>query len=71
MEETVIEEKGTESEATIEKKGVKDLLHILEDLPPFIGHNRTYYLKKEDFVSLPSDLGEVLLKSGKVKRVME
>ena len=46
------------------------LVHVLEDLPPFAGLDTTYHLKKEDVVTLPKTLAEVLVSRGKA-RVIE
>src|SRR2546427_9375552 len=36
------------------------LVHVLEDLPPFAGIDTTYRLKKEDVVTLPKTIAEIL-----------
>lgn len=41
------------------------LLRIVEDLPEFAGPERTYHLIKEDVVTLPSSLAELLVNDGK------
>ena len=45
------------------------LVHVLEDLPPFAGLDTTYHLKKEDVVTLPKTLAEVLVGRGKARIV--
>lgn len=41
------------------------LIRIMEDLPEFAGPERTYRLIKEDVVTLPSSLAELLVSDGK------
>lgn len=45
------------------------LLHILEDVPPFAGPDGTLRLKKEDLVTLPSQMAKVLVERGKARIV--
>ena len=45
------------------------LVHVLEDLPPFAGLDTTYHLKKEDVITLPKTLAEVLVSRGKARIV--
>jgi DNA replication initiation complex subunit (GINS family) len=45
------------------------LVHVLEDLPPFAGIDTTYRLKKEDVVTLPKTIAEILVNRGKAKIV--
>lgn len=42
----------------------KLLVRILEDVPPFVGVDVTYELRKEDVVGLPKDVAEVLVGRG-------
>ena len=46
-----------------------ELIRILEDLPPFAGPDRDYSLAKEDLVTLPRVLAEVLVNAGKAARI--
>ena len=41
------------------------LIRILEDLPPFVGPDRDYNLKKEDLVTLPRVMADALVNSEK------
>ncbi len=50
-------------------KAKKVLLRILEDVPPFMGLDVTYKLKKEDVVSLPKDVAQLLLKQGRAEEI--
>ncbi len=45
------------------------LVHVLEDLPPFAGIDMTYKLKKEDVVTLPKTIAEILVNRGKARIV--
>lgn len=45
------------------------LLHVLEDVPPFAGPDGTLRLKKEDIVTLPTQLAKVLVERGKARIV--
>jgi len=45
------------------------VLRVLEDLPPFVGPDRDYELHKEDIVTLPIGMAEVLIKSQKAVAV--
>ncbi len=42
----------------------KLLVRILEDVPPFVGVDVTYELRKEDVVGLPKEVAEVLIGKG-------
>ena len=46
-----------------------ELIRILEDLPPFAGPDRDYSLAKEDLITLPRVLAEVLVNAGKAARI--
>jgi len=50
---------------TVIPKGETILLRVLEDLPPFAGIDRDYELHKEDVVTLPATMAEILIKSNK------
>ena len=46
------------------------IVRVLEDTPEFIGTDeKTYSLRKEDVLSLPSEMTEPLLKKGVIKQV--
>lgn len=45
------------------------LVHVLEDLPPFAGIDTTYHLKKEDVVTLPKTIAQILVDRGKARVV--
>lgn len=45
------------------------LLHILEDVPPFAGPDGTLRLRKEDLVTLPAQMANVLVERGKARIV--
>jgi len=45
------------------------VIHVLEDLPPFAGLDTTYSLKKEDVVTLPKTIAEILVSRGKARIV--
>ena len=41
------------------------VLRVLEDLPPFVGPDRNYELRKEDIVTLPTPMAVALINSNK------
>jgi DNA replication initiation complex subunit (GINS family) len=44
------------------------VVHVLEDIPEFVGSDlNTYNLSKEDVLTLPRDIATILCKSGKCK----
>ena len=45
------------------------VVHVLEDLPPFAGLDTTYHLRKEDVVTLPKTIAEILVNRGKARIV--
>ncbi len=45
------------------------VVHVLEDLPPFAGLDTTYHLRKEDVVTLPKTIAEILVSRGKARLV--
>ncbi len=46
------------------------LVHVLDDLEPFVGTDEiTYELNKEDIVTIPKDIANILLKKDKIKIV--
>ena len=45
------------------------VVHVLEDLPPFAGIDTTYTLKKEDVVTLPKTIAQILVDRGKARIV--
>lgn len=45
------------------------IIHVLEDLPPFAGIDTTYQLKKEDVVTLPKTIAQILVDRGKARIV--
>jgi DNA replication initiation complex subunit (GINS family) len=45
------------------------VVHVLEDLPPFAGLDTTYTLRKEDVVTLPKVIAEILVSRGKARIV--
>lgn len=45
------------------------VVHVLEDLPPFAGLDTTYSLRKEDVVTLPKTIAEILVTRGKARIV--
>lgn len=61
-EETVVHEE----EPVVEEVGMEPVpIRILEDLPEFAGPERDYKLSKEDVVTLPRALADVLVNTGK------
>lgn len=66
--ETPREEVPKRRKARAEVKG-KVLVRILEDIPPFLGLDVTYHLRKEDVVSLPEEVAKVLIGKGKAERI--
>ena len=45
------------------------IVHVLEDIPNFVGVDHTYDLRKDDMVTLPSQFANLLSSKGKVKIV--
>ncbi len=45
------------------------LVRVLEDVPTFAGVDKDYKLRREDIVSIPSNIAKTLLSHGKVKLV--
>ena len=66
-------EKPMEEPAPVSSDGGNDLepilIRVLEDLPEFAGPDRDYKLAREDLVTLPRVLADVLVNAGKAARV--
>ena len=45
------------------------IVQVLEDIPPFVGVDHTYELKKDDIVSLPMQFADLLSSKGKARIV--
>ncbi len=45
------------------------LIHVTEDIPPFIDLETSYELKKEDVVTLREDIANVLIERGKARKI--
>jgi DNA replication initiation complex subunit (GINS family) len=43
---------------------------VLADIPPFAGLDRNYELKRGDVATLPANIGEILCKSKKVRKIL-
>lgn len=55
-------------EENIVEKGV--IIRVLEDVPHFVGKDmKKYSLKKEDVLTLPKDMAEILIKRGVAEKV--
>ncbi len=74
--EEVREEKDVEEEPSekpsLEKKVEPHeelLVHIIDDVPPFVDVNTSYDLKKEDVVTLHEEIANVLIERGKARKV--
>ena len=59
-----VEDKEAEDEQTQEI-----LVHITEDVPPFVDIHTSYELKKEDVVTLREDIANVLITRGKARKI--
>lgn len=46
------------------------VVYILEDIPSFAGIDQNYSLKKEDVITLPVDIAEILCSRGKARRII-
>jgi DNA replication initiation complex subunit (GINS family) len=57
------EESETESEID------STIVQVLEDIPPFVGVDHTYVLKKNEIVTLPAQFADLLSSKGKVRIV--
>ena len=62
-------ESEPETQAKPEKKDENIVVHVLEDIPSFVGAEHTYDLKKDDMVTLPSQFANLLSSNGKVRIV--
>jgi len=64
---------STEEDKIPSKDPEKDfseiLIHVMENVPPFVDMDATYDLKKEDVVTLREDIAKVLIKRGKARKV--
>ena len=55
-------------EKDVVEKGV--IIRILEDIPHFVGRDmKRYSLKKEDVLTLPKDMADILIKRGAAEKV--
>jgi len=45
------------------------IVHVLEDIPPFAGIDQTYHLRKEDVITLPKTIAQILVDRGKARVV--
>ncbi|MFQ5838592.1 MAG: hypothetical protein ACE5HJ_07395 [Thermoplasmata archaeon] len=63
------EEVEEKEEAPKEAAPDQVLVRVLEDIPPFLGLDVTYRLKKEDVVTLPEEVAQVLISKGKAERI--
>ncbi len=63
--------RAEETKRTAVPPTLKDhvLVHVLEDLPPFAGIDMTYRLKKEDIITLPKTIAQILVDRGKARIV--
>lgn len=60
--------------AAPQKEPVKSeiiLVRILEDLPAFVGTDKNYHLAKEDIISLPRNIADILVKHNKAIEVRQ
>jgi DNA replication factor GINS len=65
-EEKIVEPKKTEEK----NKNSNPIVRVVENIPEFIGTNeKRYNLRKNDIISLPEDMCEMLQKSGVVKKI--
>lgn len=65
------EEKPAETKNLEEKqKNSNPIVRVTEDIPEFIGTNeKRYYLRKNDVLSLPDDMCEMLNRRGVIKKI--
>ncbi len=65
------EEKAVETKKLEEKqKNSNPIVRVIEDVPEFIGTNeKRYYLRKNDVLSLPDDMCEMLYRRGVIKKI--
>ncbi len=67
-ESSLKEEKYSSSEYP--KKDISEILiHVKDDVPPFVDMDATYNLKKEDVVTLRNDIAKVLIKRKKARKI--
>ena len=68
-EQAQIMEPEPEIQETPIQKDESIVVHVLEDIPSFVGAEHTYELKKDDMVTLPSQFANLLSSNGKVRIV--
>ena len=52
------------------QKNLNPIIRVIEDMPEFIGTNeKKYNLRKNDILSLPEDMHDMLCKRGAVKKI--
>ena len=63
--------KSEETKRPVVAPSLKDyaVVHVLEDIPPFAGIDTTYRLRKEDVVTLPKTIAQILVDRGKARIV--
>ncbi|MFW5928210.1 MAG: hypothetical protein ACOCSL_03320 [Thermoplasmatota archaeon] len=70
--EEEIDEKKSETEGSLSEDMEsydEVLIHVIEDIPPFIDLETSYELKKEDVVTLREDIANVLIERGKARKI--
>ena len=69
-EENVINEPPKEEDANENIENSNPILRISENITEFIGTDtKKYNLRKNDLISLPPDMSEMLLKRGVAKQI--
>lgn len=70
-QEDAVEERQTEKPDTTPEGDRKEtvIVRILENLPAFVGIDRNYQLMKEDVISLPKNIAEILLRHNKAVEI--
>jgi DNA replication initiation complex subunit (GINS family) len=64
----IIEEKQKNKDEN--KDETRIMVRVLQDIPQFVGNNmKKYTLKEEDVVTLPNDIGKILIKRGVVEKI--
>jgi DNA replication initiation complex subunit (GINS family) len=67
------EEKKEENEEPTEKKeNINPIARVTQNIPEFIGTDKNkYHLRKNDILTLPKDMAEMLLKRGAIEKIEE
>ena len=69
VQESLTGEPENEPEPVPQQNDESMIVHVLEDIPSFVGMDHTYELRKDDMVTLPSQIANLLSSKGKARIV--